>query len=196
MSRSTDADQNGQAAAARRRVPFLGHQIAEYVVALALIAVGFHASGGAEISLVTSGILLAVLNLVTSGPLGALSWLSRRAHHAGDLVVAAALIALPIVFYSRLHALGIALSEAVAALIIWMERSTSYAASPPRRSRGGDDGTTSKPSTAQAAGAAAAALPPEAARAAKVAAHRIGLFAGVTRRVVREHRDDQNMQRN
>ena len=195
MSRSKDAVENEQTPAPRRRVPFLAHQVAEYVVALALIAVGFHASGGAEISLVTSGILLAVLNLVTSGPLGALGWLSRRAHHAGDLVVAAALIALPIVFYSHLHAVGIAISEAVAALIIWMERSTSYAASPPRR-RGGDDGASTEPSTAQAVGAAAAALPPEAARVAKVAAHRIGLFAGVTRRVVREHRDEQNVPRN
>ena len=61
MSRSKDAVENEQTPAPRRRVPFLAHQVAEYVVALALIAVGFHASGGAEISLVTSGILLAVL---------------------------------------------------------------------------------------------------------------------------------------
>lgn len=196
MSRQKEAANETGTPASRRRVPFLAHQVAEYVVAIALIAVGFHASGGAEISLVTSGFLLAALNLITSGPLGAFGVLSRRAHHVGDLVLAAALIALPIVFFSHLHAVGIAISEAVAALIVWMERSTSYAAAPPRQRGQRGPEASSRPSAAQAAGAAAAALSPEAAKAAKVAARRIGLVAGVTRRVLREHRHGANAQQN
>lgn len=178
----------------RRRVPFLAHQIAEYVVAIALIAVGFHASGGAEISLVTAGFLLAALNLATSGPLGAFNLLTRRAHHAGDLLIAVALIALPIVFFDRLHATGIAISEAVAALVIWMERSTSYAATPGPPRRRDIDQSAIGTSPAQAVGAAAATLAPEAARAAKDAARRAGLVAGVTRRVLREHRKGVSQQ--
>ena len=96
MSRQKKADEN--VPASRRRVLFLAHQVAEYVVALALIVVGFHSSGGAEISLVTSGFLLAAVNLITSGPLGVFGVLSRGAHHVGDLVIAGALIVLPIVF--------------------------------------------------------------------------------------------------
>ncbi|MGB9111191.1 MAG: hypothetical protein WCF24_00505, partial [Acidimicrobiales bacterium] len=166
MNRRKDAAEN--VPASRRRVQFLAHQLAEYVVAAALIAVGFHSSGGAEISLVTSGFLLAAVNLVTSSPLGLFGILSRRAHHAGDLVIAAALIALPIVFSSRLHAAGIAISEAIAVLIVWMERSTSYAATTQRsrkRLGEGEDANPS-PSAARAAGAATASLPPEAARVA------------------------------
>ncbi len=195
MSRQKKADEN--APASRRRVLFLAHQVAEYVVALALIVVGFHSSGGAEISLVTSGFLLAAVNLITSGPLGVFGVLSRGAHHVGDLVIAGALIVLPIVFASRLHVAGIVVSEAVAVLIVWMERSTSYAATPRSRQRlGGGEGANPSRSAARSAGAATAALPPEAARVAKVAARRIGLVAGVTRRVVREHRDATNAQKN
>jgi len=61
--RSPNAETNG--VPARRRVPFLGHQIAEYTVAIALIAVGFHLSGGAEMALVAAGLLLLLLNVVT-----------------------------------------------------------------------------------------------------------------------------------
>ena len=64
---------------ARRRVPFLGHQIAEYVVAIALIAVGFHTTGGAEIALAAAGVLLLLLNVVTKGRVSAIGLLSRRA---------------------------------------------------------------------------------------------------------------------
>jgi hypothetical protein len=189
MDPNTEASEDQPAS--RRRVPFLAHQIAEYVVAVTLIVVGFHSGGGAEISLVTSGALLAALNLISSGPLGLFDVLGRRAHHAGDLVIAAALIALPIVFASRLHIAGIAISEAVAVLIIWMERSTSYVATLKKAG-------AARPSSsgARAAGAATAALSPEAAKAAKVAARRIGLVAGVTRRVVRERRDAAKVQGN
>jgi hypothetical protein len=187
MSRKKESVDGNESAPPRRRVPFLAHQIAEYVVAIALIAVGFHESGGAELSLVVPGFLLAALNLITASPLGAFRLLSRRAHHLGDLLIAAALIALPIVFSARLHAAGIAISEVVAALIIWMERATSYS---PKPARLPVETEQAPPSAAQVAGAAAAALPTEAGKVAKVAAHRIGLVAGVTRRVVRERRDE------
>jgi hypothetical protein len=190
MSRKKESVDGTKSAAPRRRVPFLAHQIAEYVVAIALIAVGFHESGGAEVSLLVPGFLLAALNLLTASPLGAFRLLSRRAHHLGDLSIAAALIALPIVFSSRLHAAGIAISEVVAALIIWMERATIYSPKPSRQPEQTETEAQTAPPAARVAGAAAAALPTEAGKAAKVAAHRIGLVAGVTRRVVRERRDE------
>jgi hypothetical protein len=173
----------------RRRVPFFGHQIAEYVVAIALIAVGFHLSGGAEASLLTAGFLLAVLNIVTKGPLGAFPWLSRAAHHAGDVVVAALLAVAPVFAHRYLHVWGIVLSEAVAVLIVWMERATRYTAPPVAKA--GDEGapTPSEPGVVESAGIVAGMLGPGAARASRVAARRAGLVAGVTRRVIRQHRE-------
>ena len=176
---------------ARRRVPFLGHQVAEYVVAIALIAVGFHLSGGAETALAAAGILLLVLNVVTVGRLSAVGLLSRRAHHIGDFVVAAVLIVVPIFEYSRLHVAGVALAEGVAILVLWIERSTLYIDKirSPRPGKDPERKSVSRvPSTFETAGIVAGALAPEAGRAARRAARRIGVVTGVTKRVVRQRR--------
>lgn len=185
------ADAGVRSGPARRRVPFLGHQIVEYVVAIALIAVGFHLTGGAEIALVAAGILLLLLNVVTVGRLSAVGLLSRRAHHVGDFVVAAVLIVVPVFEYSRVHVTGVALSEGVALLVLWIERSTLYVdrVRPPRPATdGGDKPAPRVPSTFETAGIVAGALVPEAGRAACQAARRIGVVTGVTKRVVKQRR--------
>ncbi len=176
---------------ARRRVPFLGHQVAEYVIAIALIAVGFHLTGGAEIVMVAAGILLLLLNVVTKGRLGAVGLLSRRAHHLGDFVVAAVLIAGPVFEYGRLHVAGTALSEGIALLVLWIERSTLYTdrvRTPGLETPKDVPGPRREPSTFETAGIVAGALRPEAGRAARQAARRIGLVTGVTKRVVKQRR--------
>ena len=196
----------------RRRVPFLGHSVAEYVLAAALIASGVHASGAAELLLVVVGAALVVLNAATAGPLSAFRLLSRRAHHAGDLVVIAALVVSPLVELHRFHLLGLIAAEVVALVLLRIERTTRYAdpprgarrgrAVPARAVRAGPDGAGPEParpgeraaagrpasggSPLEGAGALAASLAPVAGRAARTGAHRLGVVAGVTRRVIRE----------
>jgi hypothetical protein len=187
--RSPNAGTND--APARRRVPFLGHQIAEYTVAIALIAVGFHLSGGAEIALAAAGILLLLLNVVTQGRVSAIGLLSRRAHHVGDFVVAAVLIVVPIFEYSRLHVGGVALAEGVALLVLWIERSTLYVDRPRPASEAvaeGDKPARRVPSGFETAGIVAGALALEAGKAARQAARRLGVVTGVTKRVVKQRR--------
>jgi hypothetical protein len=185
------AESGAKRVPARRRVPFLGHQIAEYVVAIALIAVGFHTTGGAEIALAVAGVLLLLLNVVTQGRVSAIGLLSRRAHHVGDFVVALILIVAPIFEYSRLHLAGVLLSEAVALLVLWIERATLYVDQPrPPRPAVDQDGKPASrvPSAFETAGIVAGAMAPEAGRAARQAARRIGVVTGVTKRVVKQRR--------
>jgi hypothetical protein len=187
----------GSKRASHRRVPFLGHQVAEYVLAVALIAVGFHTTGGAEIALAVSGILLLLLNVVTVGRVSAIGLLNRRAHHVGDFVVALALIVVPVFEYSRLHVAGVALSEAVALLVLWIQQETLYVDPPRPVAPAAADAAkpvARGPSTFETAGIVAGALGPEAARAARQAARRIGVVTGVTRRVVRKRRDERRQQ--
>lgn len=109
-----------------RRVRFVLHEVAEYVVAAALIAVGTRASGGAEILLVVTGGALLVLGACTSGRLGAVDLLSRRSHHAVDVAIVVALALSPAVFYRELHLVGVVLAELVALVLLRVERGTLY----------------------------------------------------------------------
>jgi len=160
-------------------------------VAIALIAVGFHLTGGAEIALAAAGILLLVLNVVTVGRLSAVGLLGRRAHHVGDFVVAAVLIVAPAFEYARLHVAGVTLAEGVALLVLWIERSTLYG----EKVRAPSPVTEAKvkpasphPGAFETAGIVAGVLAPEAGRAARQAARRIGVVTGVTKRVVKARR--------
>jgi hypothetical protein len=184
------ADAGAKKPPARRRVPFLGHQIAEYVVAIALIAVGFHLAGGAEIALAAAGILLLLLNVVTVGRVSAVGLLSRRAHHVGDFVVAAVLIVAPVFEYARLHVAGVALSEGVALLVLWIERSTLYGEKVrvPTPTEANVKPAGRHPGAFETAGIVAGVLVPEAGRATRQAARRIGVVTGVTKRVVKARR--------
>ncbi|HUY29806.1 MAG TPA: hypothetical protein VMV02_02280 [Acidimicrobiales bacterium] len=188
-------------------MPFVLHEVAEYVVAAALIAAGLHVSGSAELLLVVVGVAMLLLGALTSGRLGAYHLLSRRAHHVGDLVLVVVLALSPVVAHRSLHVAGIVLAEVVALLLLRIERGTSYGELP----RPVPTGTAPGPAPASTAGAtraaegdaaarigaaagataatavaAAAQLAPVAGRAARVGARGLGVVAGMTKRAARE----------
>ncbi|HVC26346.1 MAG TPA: hypothetical protein VND23_11375 [Acidimicrobiales bacterium] len=197
----------------RRQVPFVLHEVAEYVVAIALVAVGFHLSGSAQILLVTVGAVMLLLGALTSGRLGACHLLSRRAHHAGDLVLVTVLALSPVVAHRGLHLAGTVLAEAVALVLLRIERGTLYGDAPsgpaavpagagagtavataPAEPAPASPGSTDRAARAgaiagaTAAGAVVAAghLAPVAGRAAKRGARGLGVVAGMTKRAARE----------
>jgi len=176
------------------------------VLAAALLAVGIHTSGATQLTLIAVGAVLLLLNVATAGTLGAFPVLSRRAHHVGDVLVIVALVLSPVVAYRHLHVLGVVVAEAVALVLIRIERTTAYVDAPRPGRPSGDvaapaggrapadplagrtDGEVA--SAVNAAAALAGALAPvagrAAGRAAKTGAHRLGLITGAGRRVARQ----------
>ncbi|MDA8291234.1 MAG: hypothetical protein M0Z33_06080, partial [Actinomycetota bacterium] len=152
----------------RRQVSFVLHELGEYLVAIALVVVGFHVSGSAEALLVAVGIAMLLLGALTSGRLGAYHLLSRRAHHVGDLVLAAAVALSPLLAYRSLHVVGTVLAEALALVLLRIERATAY--SPAAATR------VASPSGAPAIREGA----PPAPSSGEDAAARVGAAAGAT----------------
>jgi hypothetical protein len=178
----------------RRRVGFLAHQVAEYVVSVALIAVGLHLAGSVELLMTTSGAALIVLNLLTKSRLGAVGLLRRGVHHLLDLALAAGLLAAVVLAHHSLHAEGIAIGAGEATLLVWFERATVYRATPRAPSvRTTTDAIVAPELAADlgrvaARGAQAAAdLAPRAASAAQRGARTLGIVAGLSKRAIREH---------
>lgn len=187
-------------ATTRQRVGFLGHQVAEYSVGAALVAVGLHLSGAVEVVLVAVGAVLVLLNLSSRGRLGAWRVVGRRAHHLVDLALVAALAFSPLTALQQLHVLGVVVAEVLAIGLLWIERTTRYVDLPVQRP---PSGASPGPSGAERAGVAAARAvaatragtetlgvlaPPAAAlagRAARGGARRLGVAVGRTRRVLR-----------
>jgi hypothetical protein len=184
---------------ARRQVPFVLHELAEYIVAAALVAVGLHLSGGAQLVLVSVGVVMILLGAFTSGKLGAFALLSRRAHHAGDLILATVLALSPALVYRELHIVGTVLAEVVALVLLRIERGTLYRDVPRARrasplasaTASGDDPVVRLAATAGAvassAATAASQLAPTAGRAARIGLRSLGIVAGATKRAAREH---------
>ncbi len=114
----------------RHRVGFLGHQLAEYTVGAALVAVGLHFGGAVELVLVAVGGVLLALNLCSRGRLGVWRVVSRRAHHVADLALVGVLVASPLTALQQLHVTGVVLAELLAAFLLWVERATRYAPGP------------------------------------------------------------------
>jgi hypothetical protein len=148
--------------------------VAEYIVAAALIAVGFHITGDAQLLLIAVGVAMLLLGGVTAAKLGALHVLSRRAHHVGDLLLIAALALCPALAYPQLHLAGTILAELLVLVLLRIERGTSYEERP-------------RASAAASMPGSAAQLAPVAGRAARVGIRSLGIVAGATRRVAREH---------
>lgn len=175
----------------RRRVPFLWHALAEYVLGAALVLVGVHVTGAPEAVLVGVGAFLILLNLCTEGPLGALRVLRPRAHHLADLTAAVALVASPLVALGELHVTGVLAAEVVGLVLLRIERTTRYGVPPPAAVA---DPAVRGSSTAVAAFGAvprtgpAPSLPPSvvAARAVRQGARSLGIAVGVSRRIARE----------
>lgn len=198
-----------------RRVRFVAHELAEYVVAAALVAVGFHVSGAAQLLTVSVGAAMLVLGACSDGRLGAFELLSRRAHHVGDVVLIVVLALSPILLYHQLHVAGTVLAEVVALVLLRIERGTMYVDPPSaRRQAAGrssrSPGVPGSPSSAErltaersstdpaarigaAAGAAASTavnaatqLAPVAGRAARIGIRSVGLVTGAAKRAARE----------
>lgn len=165
-----------------RRVSFVLHEVAEYVVAAALVAVGTRASGATELLLVVAGAALLLVGVVTDGKLGALSWLSRRTHHVADLAIVVALALSPAAFFAELHLVGTAVAELVALVLLRVERGTLYVDAPRRPARGvpgrgQPQGPGPLPGDAAAGGTAAGDAVPASAPQVSEAAQRIGAGA-------------------
>ena len=177
----------------RRVVGFLGHQIAEYLLGATLIAVGFHLGTSRvapEAVLISTGLALVLLGAATAGPLGALRLLSRRVHHVGDAVIIAGLACSPLAMLPHLDVLAVVLAEAVALLLVRIERGTSYRDAPrPARPTPGERPPSGLARqlgrTTSQAGAAAVALAPVAEKVARVSARRLGAATGAARRAGR-----------
>lgn len=208
IARESSQVTDGASRVSGRRVSFVMHEVAEYIVAAALVAVGFHVSGAAQLLLVAVGAVMLVLGACSTGRLGAFDLLSRRAHHAGDGILIVVLALSPIVLHAELHLAGIVLAELVALVLLRIERGTIYDEAPPSRRRARLDsslgaaappvGTSSvgtEPAArlgavaavaASSAATAASQLAPVAGRAARVGIRSVGLVAGAAKRVARE----------
>src|SRR5271165_712775 len=117
-------------ASSRRQVPFGGHQLAEYVLAAALIAVGVHLTGRPAICLMVGGALLGGLALVSKGPLAGVKLLPKRLHLYLDLVLAVGFALSPLLYVHDLQVLPILLTEAVAVLLVRMSVTTEIVPRP------------------------------------------------------------------
>jgi len=78
-------------------IPFLGHQILDYLAALYLIQAGSKASGRAATVFYGAGAVMLVVATLSGRPLGG-GRISRPAHRVVDVVLVAALAAVPFVF--------------------------------------------------------------------------------------------------
>ena len=114
----------------RRQVPFGGHQIAEYAVAAALVAVGIHLNGRPAAVLVIGGVVLGALALVSKGPLAAARVVPRRLHLNFDLVLALAFALSPLLYLHNLQVIPLILTEAVALLLVRMSLTTEIVPRP------------------------------------------------------------------
>ncbi|HTW98146.1 MAG TPA: hypothetical protein VMD59_05175 [Acidimicrobiales bacterium] len=116
----------------RQRVGLLAHQVVEYVIGAALIVSGVHVNGSVQLLLIGLGVLLILLSAFTKGPLGAVRVLSRRLHHALDLLVVVGLVLSPLVSLRHPSVAAIVIAEVVAVVLLRIERGTDYAGAPGR----------------------------------------------------------------
>lgn len=71
--------------------PFWIHQVAEYLIGLALVAQGVQ--DAEPLVPAVAGALVVVNAAVTRGPVGAFKWVGRRSHRWVDLAILLALVA-------------------------------------------------------------------------------------------------------
>ncbi len=143
----------------RRRVPFGGHQLAEYAIAAALVVVGLHLGGRPALVLAVAGGLIGAFAFVSKGPLAALRIIPRRLHVYLDLVLAAGFAVSPLLYIHNLQIIPIVLSEAIAVLLVRMSLTTEIVPRPrpSRRAASADVASPSHPVASSEAVSAAAA---------------------------------------
>ncbi|MGD1012370.1 MAG: hypothetical protein ABR925_07565 [Acidimicrobiales bacterium] len=115
---------------ARRRVPFGGHQVAEYALATALLGGAFNVSGRPGLLLLIGGLALALRALLSRGPLSVLKIVPRALHLWGDLLLAVAFALSPLLYMHDLQPVPIILSEAVAVVLVRMSLTTEVVPRP------------------------------------------------------------------
>jgi len=114
----------------RRHASFGAHQVAEYVLAVALVVVGLHMTGRTELVLVGSGGVLVLLSVMSKGSLAAWKIIPRRLHLVIDLVLAACLALSPVLYLPGYPAIPIVISEAVAVVLVRMSLTTEIVPRP------------------------------------------------------------------
>ena len=166
-----------------RRVSFTAHQIAEYAVGAALLAVGLHLSAAGQLLSIAAGGALLLLNLVTAARLGTFKLISRFTHHIADLALGGcASCPAAVVRFGALRAPGAALAVGLALLLLWFERLTHY-----RDVNGKLAIESRRRESSPLAGSAGHVVRDGFAHGAGSAGARTaGLVVGITRRVVRE----------
>jgi hypothetical protein len=117
-------------ASSRRRVPFGGHQVAEYALAAAFVGGAFNVPGRPGMFLLLGGLVLATRALLSKGPLGVVKIVPRALHLWGDLLLAAAFALSPLLYRHDLQLVPIILSEAVAVVLVRMSLTTEIVPRP------------------------------------------------------------------
>jgi hypothetical protein len=168
----------------RRRVSFWSHELVEYAVGLALIAVGLQLSRGLLKEYVVLGACLIVLNLFTKGRLGVVKYFGRHLHHVGDYLLIGFAAASPFFGFVR-HDLGAIFAvEAVALLLAFVEQSTRYRDPPASQRKIRVARVVPSPSEGPKTPGKGSFGP-----ASRFVARRAGVVAGVTKRVIRNRRN-------
>ncbi len=114
------------------RLAFWTHQIVEYLLAALILTQSINGGDAAPFIAVAGGMLF-VLAAVSDGPVSIARWVSPKLHRVLDFVVAAALIAAPIVSGST-DPLAWALCLLAAGALLWINWHTQWAR-PARRLR-------------------------------------------------------------
>jgi hypothetical protein len=115
-------------------VPFIAHQLLDYLFGLYLIQAGAKAHGRAATVSYAAGALVLLAAALSGRPLGG-GRLSRPAHRVVDLVCVAGLAAAPFVFGLTGEATAVARFEGPAVLLGAVVWSTNYARPRPRGER-------------------------------------------------------------
>lgn len=112
------------------KIPFLSHQVMDYLAALYVLQVGSQAGGKAAVPCYVLGALMLASATFSGRPLGG-GRLSRRAHRVVDVAIIVAVAALPFVFgFADQNAAVVRLVGLAVALALLM-RFTNYAAPQP-----------------------------------------------------------------
>ncbi|MDQ1518105.1 MAG: hypothetical protein QOE80_3935 [Actinomycetota bacterium] len=127
------ANRNRPGPAFERRgvvVPFLVHQLLDYLAGLYLLQVGSHLRGRPATVSYGAGAVFLLAAMFSGKPLGG-GRLSRRAHRLVDMALIAGVAAAPFVFGLAGTASNVVRFEGLAVLLILVVKYTSYVRVPP-----------------------------------------------------------------
>lgn len=120
----------GSGESSRRHVPFLGHQLAEYLIAAALAVIALHDSGRPEDVMLLGAGAMVLLAVVSGPPFGAVKLIGKRVHFSLDLVLAAGFALSPLLYLHDLQIIPIVLCELIAFLLVRMSLLTELVPKP------------------------------------------------------------------